>query len=416
MGETDELIESARPILIEAVNLDLANQSNDALNKYMEGINKLDRAIKLLKRDDSRREALYKQISQYITRAENLKSKTKIKVQFLEQRRILADSTGHGYDKVFGKCIDDKLTTVHVQDAYIVAHHQILNFVRFCELLVTQAKNFQSISLLTGTAAEANKVAFTELGQSLESRHITFKIRDYNNKLFAEAEKIVMEEFPRKVIEYDELLTSHRFSYARLSEVMPNSDLNIPIPVKEDSIDEAPPAKKRKGIDDGEAKSNDMFGMPVYGFINGTVPCNDKLADLMDEVRPLLRDAVENVNKVKMWITLLIPRIEDGNNFGVSIQEETLGEVRNVESEAASFLDQMSRYFTSRGKLLTKVAKYPHVDDYRRAIFDMDEKQFINIRLVILEMRNHFSTLHDMITKNIEKIKRPRNSNMDHLY
>ncbi|VDK71971.1 unnamed protein product [Cylicostephanus goldi] len=132
-----------------------------------------------------------------------------------------------------------------------------------------------------------------------------------------------------------------------------------------------------------------------------------------------------------MWITLLIPRIEDGNNFGVSIQEETLGEVRNVESEAASFLDQMSRYFTSRAKLLTKIAKYPHVDDYRRAILDMDEKQFINIRyiflliflcdsarsrLVVLEMRNHFSTLYDIITKNIEKIKKPRNSNMDMLY
>lgn len=83
-----------------------------------------------------------------------------------------------------------------------------------------------------------------------------------------------------------------------------------------------------------------------------------------------------------MWITLLIPRIEDGNNFGVGIQEETLNEVRNVEGEAASFLDQMSRYFTTRGKLLTKVAKYPAVEDYRRAILDMDEKQFVNIRWV----------------------------------
>jgi hypothetical protein len=41
-------------------------------------------------------------------------------------------------------------------------------------------------------------------------------------------------------------------------------------------------------------------------------------------------------------------------------------------------------------------------DDYRRAIQDMDEKQFINIRLVLTEMRNHFATLHDVITKNIE--------------
>lgn len=42
-----------------------------------------------------------------------------------------------------------------------------------------------------------------------------------------------------------------------------------------------------------------------------------------------------------MWITLLIPRIEDGNNFGVSIQEETLGEVcyksRAIDNMTALF-------------------------------------------------------------------------------
>ncbi|VDK61375.1 unnamed protein product [Anisakis simplex] len=129
-----------------------------------------------------------------------------------------------------------------------------------------------------------------------------------------------------------------------------------------------------------------------------------------------MRDSVEAVNKVKMWILFLIPRIEDGNNFGVSIQEEALNEVRTVEGEAASFLDQISRYFVSRARLITKVAKYPHVEDYRRAILDMDEKQFINIRLVLTEMRNHFATLHDMITKNLEKIKTPRNNNIEHMY
>lgn len=48
--------------------------------------------------------------------------------------------------------------------------------------------------------------------------------------------------------------------------------------------------------------------------------------------------------QVKMWVQLLIPRIEDGNNFGVSIQEETVAELRTVEGEAASYLDQISRY------------------------------------------------------------------------
>lgn len=64
----------------------------------------------------------------------------------------------------------------------------------------------------------------------------------------------------------------------------------------------------------------------------------------------------------------MIPKIEDGNNFGVSIQEDTLAEVQSVESEAAAFFDQISRYFISRAKIVSKVAKYPHIDDYRRAV------------------------------------------------
>uniref|UniRef100_A0A0R3RIL8 Proteasome activator complex subunit 3 n=1 Tax=Elaeophora elaphi TaxID=1147741 RepID=A0A0R3RIL8_9BILA len=239
-----------------------------------------------------------------------------------------------------------------------------------------------------------------------------------------QAEKIVLEEFPKKVLEFNNLLEDDQFSYERLPELLPNIDLGIPYSDQlieyatdrnsdEHENDDGIVKKKRK-ID--HASIRPLHGTSVYGFINGTVKCNEKLANLTDITRPLLRDSVEAVNKVKMWILFLIPRIEDGNNFGVSIQEETLSEVRTVEGEAAAFLDQMSRYFVSRARLVTKVAKYPHVEDYRRAILDMDEKQFINIRLVLTEMRNHFATLHDMITKNFEKIKTPRSNNAEHMY
>lgn len=69
-----------------------------------------------------------------------------------------------------------------------------------------------------------------------------------------------------------------------------------------------------------------------------------------------------------MILFVLVPKIEDGNNFGVAVQEETLGEIQSVESEAAAFFDQISRYFISRAKIVSKVAKYPHIDDYRRAV------------------------------------------------
>ena len=57
-----------------------------------------------------------------------------------------------------------------------------------------------------------------------------------------------------------------------------------------------------------------------------------------------------------MWVSFLIPKIEDGNNFGVSIQEDTLAEIRVVESEAAAFYDQIGRYYSSRGKIVSKVS------------------------------------------------------------
>lgn len=112
----------------------------------------------------------------------------------------------------------------------------------------------------------------------------------------------------------------------------------------------------------------------------------------------------------------MIPKIEDGNNFGVSIQEDTLAEIQTVESEAAAFFDQISRYFLSRAKVVSKVAKYPHIDDYRRAVVELDEKEYLSLWLVVCEVRNRYSSLHDIVIKNMEKLKKPRSSNAESLY
>ena len=125
----------------------------------------------------------------------------------------------------------------------------------------------------------------------------------------------------------------------------------------------------------------------------------------------IIRQVMEETNLLKMWVTYMIPKIEDGNNFGVSIQEDTLGEVSSAESEAATYFHEMSRYYSFRAKLISKVAKYPHLDDYRRAVQEMDEKEFISLRLTLVEIRNRYSTLHDVINKNLEKIKKPRSVN-----
>nr|CAI5869449.1 unnamed protein product [Callosobruchus analis] len=74
----------------------------------------------------------------------------------------------------------------------------------------------------------------------------------------------------------------------------------------------------------------------------------------------------KNLKNMKMWISFMIPKIEDGNNFGVSVQEDTLAEVQSVESEAAAFFDQISR----------------------RAVQELDEKEYLSLWLVMSEIRN----------------------------
>ena len=54
------------------------------------------------------------------------------------------------------------------------------------------------------------------------------------------------------------------------------------------------------------------------------------------------------------------------------------------------YLDLTYKYLISRGELVKKVVKYPHVDDYRRSVQSLDEKQFVSMRFIALELRNHY--------------------------
>jgi proteasome activator subunit 3 (PA28 gamma) len=58
----------------------------------------------------------------------------------------------------------------------------------------------------------------------------------------------------------------------------------------------------------------------------------------------------------------LIPQVEDFKaELSLQIQEETLSEIRAIESEVATYLDHIYKYHAVRGKLVAKLAKYPHV-------------------------------------------------------
>ena len=69
--------------------------------------------------------------------------------KFHEQTRIEDNSIGHSYESLFGRFLDECVTKVTVEDPYIRSHHQVMNFLRLCELLVKKCSNLKSVELLT---------------------------------------------------------------------------------------------------------------------------------------------------------------------------------------------------------------------------------------------------------------------------
>ena len=72
--------------------------------------------------------------------------------------------------------------------------------------------------------------------------------------------------------------------------------------------------------------------------------------DILDFMKKEVKECVILCSSIKMWITLKIPRMEDGNDFGVAIQEECIDTISEIEDEAYNILDEMSSYHSSRGK------------------------------------------------------------------
>lgn len=236
-------------------------------------------------------------------------------------------------------------------------------------------------------------------------------VQDYMDSLKVKAELLIKNEFPNKIVKLNDLLVKLNFHNRKLTDV--HQDVNVPVPPPLGL--ELPKATKRRRIEPIMRSAN-MEWAKVYTLPNGPAPCNRPLSDLIHLVKPHLRELIEDTNLLKLWISYLIPKIEDGNNFGVSIQGRTLKEIQQAESKAEEFLEHISEYFVTRAKIVSKVVKYPHLDDYRRAVRELDEKEYLSLWLTMCEVRNRYCVLHDIVTKNIDKIKRPRTTNIDTLY
>uniref|UniRef100_A0A8C1WUW0 Proteasome activator complex subunit 2 n=1 Tax=Cyprinus carpio TaxID=7962 RepID=A0A8C1WUW0_CYPCA len=203
------------------------------------------------------------------------------------------------------------------------------------------------------------------------------------------AEELFSGHIPLKISQLDNLLKGDDLSITDLSSL--HAPLDIPIP--------DPPAPEDEVA-------------PKCGFIKG----NERIVKLLDIVKPEIMALKETCITVSCWISHLIPKIEDGNDFGVAIQEKILERITAVKTKVEGFQTNINKYFSERGDAVAKASKDTHVMDYRSLVHEKDEAVYSEIRVIVLDIRGFYAELYDVISKNLEKVTNPKGEEKPSMY
>ena len=213
----------------------------------------------------------------------------------------------------------------------------------------------------------------------------------------------VINKFPEKVLQLTALLKDERFKPGFKVAV----DLPL-IPVPQENVTKAKPTGEVKPKDETTDQSSE--DSESVSATTPMVESNRDLVEMVAIIEPQMLEFTEYTLSLSAAITLLMPPIEDGNNFGVEIQQECYDTVLAAENEINHRMMEISRYFNVRAELVTKAMKHSNCEDYRFAIREKDRMfhKFLVISMHVI--RNHYMNLHDLIVKNMNKIKKPKSS------
>ncbi|KAI1287606.1 Proteasome activator complex subunit 3 [Halotydeus destructor] len=236
------------------------------------------------------------------------------------------------------------------------------------------------------------------------NKDVEEKVQELKKKYQDDADRIIKVKFPKKILELSEMIDSNELINFESSS--PAVDILSQYPVPETP-------KESTDLCRGQHCSDQC----VFLFPKGTIESNKKITDLVDKLKPLLLDLIQDTIKLSVGIGLLVPKVEDGNNFGVEIQEAALEEVNQVQAKSRVRFDEILNYFEVRGNLIKKCIRHPHCKDYQAALKQYDENMRFKLIMMFISLRSSYILLHDFFVKNLSKITKPRGaSNMESMY
>nr|XP_034990392.1 proteasome activator complex subunit 2 [Zootoca vivipara] len=230
---------------------------------------------------------------------------------------------------------------------------------------------------------------------SKESRE---KMAVFRASLLQEGDEFLCTFLPRKILQLDQILKEGALNVKDLTTL--RAPLDIPIP--------DPPPKD----DEMETEKEKEKEAPKCGYLKS----NEAIVSLLDRVKPEVREFKEKCILVTTWIQYMIPKIEDGNDFGVAVQEKVLERITALKTKAEAFQTTIAKYFLERGDAVAKASKDTHVMDYRCLVHERDEAVYREIQTMLLDIRGFYAELYHILSKNLEKLTNPKGEEKPSMY
>ncbi|KAJ6520056.1 proteasome activator pa28 REG alpha beta subunit [Mycena sanguinolenta] len=244
-------------------------------------------------------------------------------------------------------------------------------------------------------------------------KELAAKLEAFQKQACVDGENVVFRVFPAKILELQDKIKSAALP-GSLYHHSTTTDATV-YPGPESSQVNAEPQSKKRKMDDGSQASvatNDT----QHARFPSIVHANKHMGTLHATLKRECEELVSLTDQVKLWISLTMPKIEGGDNFGVQIQEEVIAELQRSQESAFNLRDGARNDYLARAKICSKLVKYPNVEDYTLALQEHDDNQFFLARQHLTDLRNIYAVLTDLIHKNIAKIRAPRGNNGVSLY
>merc|ERR1712192_32009 len=172
---------------------------------------------------------------------------------------------------------------------------------------------------------------------------------------------------------------------------------------------------------------------------------NSSIAKTIPVLRDTLIQGISNIQAIERWIGLNIPIMEDGNNFGVSIQmtineslTKKLDDIPSYYSSRADAIDKLGLPKTTKSetktetksdstggkdgdesKASTTVVKEEKSDEWflqsnyfrLKHLVSIDVQFYASARMTMVDFLTDYITILDAVEKNKEKLSAPKGSN-----